>query len=305
MLSARKKIKQEAVQLALKELQKFIEKPLKKGNGATGGDQARYGAVLLTSDGLQVKGQQHPCHAYMKNYANPLVVFNQYSHRKGDILPEADEAYFSWITSDDGPWKDFPNRLISEGDDEIFQTGWVWTNLDVPSNLQHSFLTAGRMAAEWPELINLWHQLTEKYSLNPAMTFLFISLFNKNDKKFVINHINKYDWPVDVCTGTESYVRNFCQGKVSGLNKNYSKDQRYTPVNAIFGRHANSTEVSYPKLLHKMYAGKIGVSEKECKEFWDKKGTGFSGYNYMNHWYVYEKELAEIIQLETERLLDA
>lgn len=314
MLSARRKLQAEAIEKALNKLEEDVKRPL-SGLGGTGGDQGRYGAVVLNEAGnLELKGVQHPCHAFMRNYKKAVVVFNQYSHREKHINKKADKAFFDWITSDDGPWREFPNRLVSEmpkdiedKKDWIFKNGWVWTNLEVPANLQHSFLTAARMPGEWPLDINRWYKMVTTYDLPRDLTFLYLTLFmnqEKIDKKyFKLFRVNKYDWPVDINTADEEYVKNFCSGKVSNLIQMYSKDPEYRPVNKIFGRTEDVPEKDrYVNVIHSLYAGKIGMSDVECSKLWEGKTGYMSGYSWKTHWLLTEEEIATVIKEEKKRL---
>jgi hypothetical protein len=321
IISEEDSLKSKAIKLALDKLTDVVRtKPMGgPSNVGTGGDNARYGAVVLNNPGLSstkapwVVFNSHPCHAYMRDYKNALVVFNQYGHRSF-INPEADRAWFDFITSDTGPWREFVGRSIShvpDGvpvEDFIFTNGWVWSDLDHhPANLQHNFLVASRMAAEWPKDIERWHNLVSKNSLDPAMTFLFLDIFNNHGQggktQWVINHTNKYDWPVDICTSSEAYAKNFCKGRVEKLNKPFSQSSSYIPVNRIFGVNTLSTAdpKAYPNRIFELYSSKFGPSEKDCQAQYEKK-SGFGRFNFSTSWYVSEADIVEIIRLETKRL---
>lgn len=310
MLNARRELLKEAVDTAFKRMEYYVSRPLNKGGG-TGGDQGRYGAVVLNELGeLLSKDQQHPCHAFMKNYHNPVVVFTQYSHRHGSIKPEADKLYFDWITSDTGPWKSFKNRSVSEtpdgsGKDWIFKNGWVWTDLDVPANLQHNFLIASRIVSEWPSEINRWYKFVHGYGCHPALAFLFLTVFTSGQKGYYqISHSNKYDWPVDICTAGGDYVQNFCSGKVENLIQNYSQSPSYKPVNRIFGVNnlSGDNPKAYPNVIFDRYYQKIGPTEKEITAIWGNN-FGLSGkMDPKRHWLVSESDIVKIIKEETERL---
>lgn len=309
--------RKEAIDMALKQLDVYVKKPMGKSefNIGTGGDNGRYGAVCVTPDDkLRLYHTQHPCHAFMRDYKNPVVVFNQYSHRPAFLKDEADLLFFDWIMSDDSPWKAFSNRLVSEVPEEvkdiknfIWNNGWVWSDLSFPSNLQHNFLVAARMASEWPKHINRWYDLVIEDGLDKALSFVFLDVFIpvvSDEKKFVINHKNKYDWPIDVCTSEESYVRNFMAGNVEALNKPYADDPQYKPVNRIFGVNTLDPKDTrtYTNQIFEMYHNTFGVGESACADYWSKKGTGMSNFKYSDHWYVTENEIKNIIRQEFERL---
>lgn len=308
--------KTRAVELALEELDKFVRKPL-SGHGATGGDQGRYGCISTKEsykgeksyDGFYIRSNQHPCHYYLSTYRSPVVLFNQYSHRKS-LSWKAFEKYFDFITDNKGPWRKFSNRLkteLPEGTEQekrdfILNNGWVWTDLDIPSNLQHSFLTAARSPGEWPELITRWYSWV-KEGIDESVAYFFLTLFNGSGKKYVISSQNKYDWPLDVCTSGEEYFRNFHDGKIEKLNPFYSKNQSYTPVNRIFG--VNNLPLTnkdrYASQLFERYHKSFGASEKECKKSM-QAGNSLATFDYSKFWWVSEVELISIMKLETERL---
>lgn len=313
-------LRQEAVTLAVDKLLSVVKAyPMstKEGYIGTGGDNARYGAVCTTPQGeLTVHYNGHPCHAYMKDYKKPLVVFNQYGHRSF-LSKKADRAWFDFIISDDGPWKEFKGRNTSHTPDDltlkelrdfIFTNGWIWSDLkNHPSNLQQSFLVAARMSAEWPKMIERWYEYIQE-GCHPGVAFVFLDVFQPisgDGKKFQVNNKNKYDWPVDVCTSSEDYVRNFCLGDVECLNKSYAEIQVYTPVNRIFGENGLSSadDKAYPNRVFELYHREYGPDKSKCDEYWNKKGTGFSSFNYRTHWWVSEPEMIRIIKSETKRLL--
>lgn len=309
-------LKPEAIQMALKELNKLVKTPM--GTAAhswgTGGDSGRYGAVCLTPDDkLRAYVNTFPCHRYMRDYKNPIVVFNQYSHRPAFLKDEADRMFFDWIMSDESPWRSFSNRLVTEypegdgGTTWIFNNGWVWSDLSSPSNLQHNFLVASRMPAEWPHHINRWYDYVTEYDLDKALAFIFLDVFIPiigDEKKFIINHKNKYDWPIDVCSSGEGYIRNFMSGTVEALNKPYAENPNYRPVNRIFGNNilGVSNPETYVNQIYERYNKTFGPGESACQEYWSKKGTGMSSFKRQDHWYVYEPELIEICGREFERL---
>lgn len=327
-----------AAEAALQKLQEIVTtNPLTKGGYGTGSDNARYGAVCSKTDsqGAVITGPDvthyngHPCHAYMKGYKSPLAVYNQYGHRP-EVPDEVREAFLNWIISDNAPWREFKGRAVTETpsgvsmEDFIRTHGWVWTDLkNHPSNLQHNFLVVARMPAEWPRLICHWYSLVQS-GLSPEMSFLFLDLFKpllksgtteysgvKNaywdgaidDDRWQVNHTNRYDWPVDICTSGEEYVRNFLSGSVEKLNKSYAESQDYKPVNRIFGDNslAASDTKAYPNVLFERYSGKFGPGVVECEKFWTARGTGMSVFSYSSHWFVTLDEVKEIIRQEEVR----
>lgn len=322
----RKDLLDEAAEMAVKKLLDIVKTyPMKSsmGDTGTGGDNARYGAVSLIDGQLKTHYNCHPCHSYMKDYKKPLVVYNQYGHR-GFINPDADRAWFDFVTSDDGPWKEFKGRRVTampkdympeyQNEEEIksfiWNNGWVWSDLkNHPANLQHNFLVASRMATEWPKFIERWYEYTQE-GCHPGIAFVFLDVFKEiayDTKKLQVNNTNKYDWPVDVCTSTEEYIRNFCLGQVEKLTRSYADTQNYTPVNRVFGNNGLSSSVdeAYPNRVFELYHREYGPDKDKCDEYWNKKGTGFSKFNYRTHWWVSEADVIRIIKKETKRLLGA
>lgn len=319
-------MRDEAVRMALDKLLEVVKKyPMKTdiANTGTGGDNARYGAVCITSEGLHLNYNCHPCHAFMKDYRKPIVIYNQYGHRSF-INERADRAYFDWITSDYGPWKDFVGRRVTampktympeyQNEEEIksfiWNNGWVWSDLgNHPSNLQHNFLVAARMGTEWPKFIDRWFSWVED-GCHPGMAFVFLDVFRQvsgDTRKWQVNNQNKYDWPIDVCTSSENYIKNFCLGRVEKLNKSYAVSQKYDPVNRIFGENnlSSADDKGYPNRVFELYHDEYGPDKEKCDKYWSKKGTGFSKFNYRTHWWVTEAEIVRIIKEEEKRLLGA
>lgn len=323
-----------AIKRGIKRLLMFCKTPLKSGESGTGGDNAFYGAVFeskLKKTPWRTRGNVHPCHAYMSHYKNPVVVFNRFCHRS-DLSDEARRCYFDWITGDNSPWREFHGRNIShvpsshDGPvlDWVYTHGWVWSELEKhPSNLQHSFLTAARMVSEWPALITQWYNWVQK-GCHPALAFVFLTLFyplrtNTNYwgsdhgytgaegfdlEKWQINRQNRYDWPVDPCTAGEEYIKNFMNGRVEALNKPYSEDSQYTPVNRIFGDNkvVATTAQAYPSVLFRLYSPTHGPGAAETEAYWEQRGTGFSSFSLQHHWYVSEDDIIDIIKKEEVRL---
>lgn len=304
---------EEAADIAVKYLMKSTGPTKLRQEGGGTGDQenAKYGAVCLEGD-LVLKSQSYPCHAFMSSFPHPVTVYNKLCYRH-PVTKEIAEAYFDWIMSDTGPWKEFKGRNIShlpaglkDARTFIYKHGWVWKDLkDHPSNLQHNFLVASRMPAEWPERIVRWYDYVEK-GIHPGIAFIFLDMFvRQDDKHFVINRTNTYDWPTDPCTAGEEYVKNFCLGRVERLNKSYFDDVRYTPVNRIFGENllGRDDKKAYPNVLYRKYSDKFGLSKEKSKEYWTAGRLGWSSYSHFDKWTVSPKEILEIIHLEEERLL--
>jgi hypothetical protein len=227
--------------------------------------------------------------------------------------------YFDWITSDDGPWKSFLNRKLTHTDKDdylvndlefIWKNGWVWSDLSSPANLQHNFLVAARMSSEWPKLINLWYDRVKKYNLNKALTFVFLDIFKcdieYDASRWLINHKNKYDWPVDVCSASDEYVKNFCSGRVEALTQPYKSNPSYKPVNRIFGNNEIEllTNGTYPTTVFNLYSSTFGYTDAQASQYFDKHTRKRQSqiYKYVTGWSVTEDEVIKIIKLEEKRL---
>lgn len=316
-------------EVLIKELTEVVvTHPLTKGFGGTGADNAFYGGVRKTKDGLLLDSYQYPCHRYIEYIKDPEGIYSRYAHRP-TLSEDATRNYFDWITSDEGPWKEFKGRTISHVPenvpndkkmDWVYENGWVWTDLSTPSNLQHSFLVASRMAAEWPKLISKWNVWQKKFSRSKnkvrlqSLCFVFQDVFRHQtgEKHWQINYGNLYDWPLDVCSAGEGYVKNFLSGKIESLNQPYGKNQIYRPVNRIFGDNSWDQSTShkdkvYPAILYDLYnsdtgtMARLGLTAEESKEKF-KNQFGLAGFNPKKFWAVEEKEILDIIEMENERL---
>jgi len=318
----------DAAELCLLQLQQVAKKKVKRNNGGTVADNAFYGGVGMdgATKTLNFRAYEYACHKYMRYFKQPEAMYTRFVHRT-TLSDKARRAYFSFLMSDDSPWKEFKNRLEThlpkdyEGDkyEWIYQNGWVWTDLSYPSNLQHSFLVASRMVAEWPKLITQWYHW-QKTGLNKALCFLFQDVFHActgmrngdNKQIFRINGTSLYDWPFDVCSSTEDAVKNFIHGRLekNRLTEAYKDNPVYTPVNAIFGDNlcwlylVRNTK-NYLNILYDRYGKKYGMSPIETEKFWREKGIGFSVYDHRTYWTVTEKDILSIIKEEEERLCES
>ena len=329
--------KADAAQKAVSKIMEITEKyPLDAGRSGTGADNAKFGTVNIRG---AVSFHQYPCHVQLRESTNKdaVVVYSTWGKRPvSDINYTALRSFFDWIRSDTGPWKAFEGRNVShvpEGwtrtvDEFIWDYGRVWSDVDkYPSNLQHSFLTASRMAPEWPQLINKWHDWVNM-GADKALAFVFLDLFRPHEGnpkypswgytdqsaqgdvkidlgQWQLNRSNRYDWPLDTCTGTEQYVRNFINGRVEALNKPFAEDNRYRPVNRIFGMNKLDCmdKDAYPSVLFKLYSSKYGPGPEGCNEIVKSKASlTQSEFSYERHWFISESEVLAIIKEESERL---
>ena len=324
--------KEDAAKKAVEHIVNVVKTtPLRKGASGTVADNAKFGTV--NKHGV-LSYHQYPCHAHLRYDDNrdAIVVYSTWGKRpEGDIDYTALREFFNWIRSDDGPWRAFEGRNVSHVPEDwkgtveefIWDYGWVWSDVDkYPSNLQHSFLTASRMAPEWPKLINKWHEWVGQ-GCDKALAFMFLDLFRPtndefdtwgetesnlpkpNTKVWQLNRSNRYDWPLDVCTATEEYVRNYISGKVEALNKPFAESNMYRPVNRIFGKNElNCMDPAvYPSVLFQLYASKYGPGPEKCKEILKKQSSiSTTEFQYERHWFVSESEVISIIKEEGKRL---
>lgn len=316
----------DAKRLCLDALLKVSDQSPAKNLGGTGADNAFYGGVSYDSFLKQVnfRAYQYPCHTYMRYLQKPEAVYNRFT-RRPTLSAKACRAYFDWIMSDDSPWKNFKNRLETHLPDDvpedqkyewIYNHGWVWSDFSAPSNLQHSFLVASRMPAEWPRMIGTWYRW-QMTGLDKALCFAFLQVFYKHPKGrdknnrqlWKINHVNQYDWPLDICTLGEDSLRDFCNGRMddSKYNQPYKDGPFYWPVNVLFGPYINddNNDKKYPYVIYNRYNQDYGLNETELKEYWANTGLGFSTFRRNQMWLVTEREILEIIRKEQERLLDS
>ena len=323
--------KSEAAKKAVEHIMDVVKTtPLRAGASGTGADNAKFGTVNKWGE---LSYHQYPCHAQLREATNAhaIVVYSTWGKRpESDIDYVALREFFNWCRSDDGPWKAFEGRNVSHVPQDwkgtieefIWDYGWVWSDVDkYPSNLQHSFLTVTRMAPEWPKLINKWHEWVQK-GCDKALAFLFLDVFRPtNDvsdswgetdsnmpldmKKWQLNRTNRYDWPLDVCTATEDYVRNFINGKVEALNPPFGENNWYRPVNRIFGENELDCmdPKTYPSVLFQLYASKYGPPPEKCAEIVKKRSSlTKTEFQHERHWFISESDVINIIKEEGKRL---
>ena len=89
------------LQLAKDKLEYLVKNSPVRSDGGTGGDNARYGVVTTKGE---VKYQAYPCHAYMKRFSNPEIVYSQFVHHP-KISRNLERRYFDWITGPESPWR--------------------------------------------------------------------------------------------------------------------------------------------------------------------------------------------------------
>lgn len=317
--------------------------------GGTGGDNGKYGVY----DDTGLRYHQHPCHAMVKYAKNPVVLFNRYVRR--EYIEDANREFFDFLISPQSPWRDFKGKSISHTSIEdlspnknglltaqsalsdqatkewIYQNGWVWSDLSSPSNLQHSFLVASRMPAEWPKEINLWHERCKSLvtkdmtpvqkSRMQALVFAMNTVFVERHLPpkqgnyvpgdglgiFQLTKVVKYDWPLDTNSATEEYVKNFCNGRVVGtLRPPFEKDVQYKPVNILWGDTGHyDTKDSYPRQLYDLYHDALGLKEEESKKYYEKDQKGgmmLTDFKPDMYWLLSEQEVQEVILSEYIRL---
>lgn len=312
----------DAVSLCLDYLQERSKDPQKRSEG-TGRYNASYGGVAdtwVTKGKPYFQTYQYPCHANFRNLRQPQAVYNSFKHNPR-LSETARRNYLSWLLSDESPWKTFsarrethlPKDWSGTKEEFIYRHGWVWSGFDWPVNLQHNFLVASRMAAEWPRLITKWNVWTSK-GLDKAVCFLFLDLFRMmpqkrgqdNKQLWQVNSQILYDWPLDIAVSDEKYAWNFINGVLNekALKGPFKDTPEYTPVNCIFGYNGGKP---YREILFSRYNRdtgtdqRMGLTEAESKEL-HGQSLGFSKFQYDKRWAVTEEEVLKMIQLETERL---
>lgn len=233
-------------------------------SGSTGGRNCFHGVVV----GKVIKYAIHPCHANQRNFpVGAEIVYNHYPTVKAGFT-KANDDYFDWIAGKNSPWSSAFKLGMSFSDNSHFtpefwkETGFIFDRPDkIPSNLLHNFLVASRMPREWPNSIKRWSNLT-KAGVSPEMALVATSLYPESYS--AMHKADWYDWPLDVYSGSDDYVRNFLRHDIqkSVLNPPYSKQVAYTPVNAIWGK-GGSKESWYGPDFDKRYFNGKSVTEKE------------------------------------------
>lgn len=305
MLTAQKQA--ELIDLGIKEMVDSRKRldwyPFKNMSIGTGGQNALMG--YIAEDGITKESNTYPCHNPISYYKNAGVLWSGWGWRgKKEIA----EKFFTWLL-EESPWS--KTGIIPKLDKEfMWNEGFIWGNLrDTPANVIHNFLIASRMCAEWPHRIADWYHLVVDYNINPAFAFLFLtcvidysqgnSPFRPSSVGTVFATADKYDWPLDMGRGDETYVKNFIFGKAVGPSKvGYSPDAITKPVNTLWGPlPTGHTKKAYACYLKNTYLPKYGKPKvNECSPVFGSRT------NPLDDLRVDYNALVEIIKLENERL---
>lgn len=293
---------------------------------STGGHNAFYGGILgAAPDTGTIVYAEHPCHAFMKNLVDCRVAFSRFVHSDADQkMSRATKAYFQWITGSESPWREVFGLGMSEDRPEFnpkfwYKYGFLFDKMDVvPANLLHNFLVATRTQKEWPVFVKHWYKMVQA-GCSPAAALFFEPMFSGGEcgnERQNWRHTNKYDFPLDHATCTETYLKNFCAGKTPRLGKPFNECKvhlsatwqvQYTPVNAIWGSNkivqnaiGNAyVSKSYAFAVRDRYMEQIGTVVKRVNKSWN--GTEYPEAPIID-WTVTDDQQAEIIKAEEGRL---
>lgn len=300
---------------------------------STGGDNAVYGFAKVNKMSELYKW---PCHANMRlaHGDDVKAVWSVFCKPRSDLLTEdATKLYFNWITDrKNSPWRSLFEKqpTIKYGrynvNNPAFQWryGFVFDNMkELPANLLMNFFVASRMAKEWPNTIQLWHELVTKHNCDPAVAFFFIRLMykksaasssdeyvelgknklwgvNTDERSIGLYRVNYYDWPLDTATCTVEYFQNFCFGTPVNLEQPMTEKKKspaYHKINNCWGNnalHGTYSPQSYTKFLFTTYNTTGEIVKPTCS---------LSNYFIQeDHWMLHKREIIQIIHKEEERL---
>lgn len=298
-----------AVETAINQLRVLRSNHIPKtGEGtATSNQHAKYGCVFEDGTDLTINSNAKtgwPCHGLLATQSlskGPVDAVYSLLIEPDDVYEakEATSAYFSWILGPRSPWRALVyNPSFLFGDQKfIREYGFVFQNLSVlPANQLMNFLVATRMPKEWPSIIKAWYGLVQE-GFDERMAFVFLSLFYLEINKTEYTPITscRYDWPLDVPSRTEAYVRNFLNGEFSYLTSGFNTKSSYGPINELWGKWTPQDTALYVSQLCKTYKH-LGTCNKIKGHF----GTTMPDYYY---WQLTKPEILEILKQEQDRLL--
>ena len=263
------------------------------------------------------------CHGYMARLANPSIVFSKWTPKKDG---PGVRLYFEWITGPNSPWKDAfpPEELMIDGEDIsskqfMWDHGFIlWHIEKLPSNVQHQFLIATRVARQHPYYIDTWQKLVLEHGYDPAMAYVWMTMWYGEGKPHMSNGdgenfghswmgpkvfqvkpslCNSSEFNFDSATSGVESVKNFLLGRMDEkvINPPYKTRIMYTPVNKLWGNNGLSPHGNgdgYPAVLRRMYSKDFG----KITEVY----TTFNGVQHV--WKLTKEDCIRIGLLEQERL---
>lgn len=283
---------------------------LKTGLGGTGsGDNVLTGYSETQSlSGFRI----YPCHNPIRSFQNASVLWSCFGHRTNKTTAK---FFLKWLIHK-SPWSKTGLLVDHNLDlDFVYDHGFVFDGLtEVSANLLHNFLIASRVCVEWPAYAAAWHNLVVKEKINPDLAFFFLILFypfeqdnhssktafDEEDTESIISTVDKYDWALDVTTGTEQYLKNFLAGNAVGQSSvKFSPNAVTSPVNILWGPVASNTKDLYGTFLSNTYGKSHTILSTKSR-----KSTGLSmGTKMADSNRVYTREsIVDLMKLEEKRL---
>lgn len=280
-----------------------------------------HGGCIMTNGLTDVKSGV--CHGYMMRLVNPSIVFSKWT---ADKRKTNNRLYFEWITGPNSPWRAAlpPEELIIDDNDIsskefMWEHGFIFWHIErLPSNVQHQFLIATRVAKQHPYYIDNWEKLVVEHGFDPAMAYIWMTMWYGQGKPAItngsgMNHgssfmkdevyqvkptlLNSSEFNFDSATSGVEAVKNFLLGRMdeSVMNPPYKTQIKYTPVNRLWGPNGLSPHGQgdgYPAVLRRMYSKQFGKVVNS--------DTAFNGV--VENWMMTKDECIRVGLLEQERL---
>lgn len=145
------------------------------------------------------------------------------------------------LNKQSSPWKDLIKGQEPQKFKDIYNSGYVLTNLEFPANYVVNFLTAFRITQEYGEMSKLWYRLhKDGVKLGTAIcTIGLVSHYDEKTNTVSIGSVDRGHWPMSWLQGDAEYVNRVNSGKplkeyLSGHL--FSARTYYTPCNVIWGK---------------------------------------------------------------------
>lgn len=278
--------------------------PQTDSNSGTGGNNVLTGFI---DNAGKKDASTYPCHAPIMRFKKAEVLWSCFGWRGSQQVAR---DYFDWLCNE-SPWArtDIIPDLTQKF---MFTEGFVWDSLGkTPANLLHNFLVASRSAAEWPVMIQDWHDLVNIHGFNPSFAYAMLTTFCshsghsvlKPDGTSYIAYVDKYDWPLDMARAGDDYINNFLDAKTVGLSSRFFFPDAVTrPVNALWGKvpELANGKNSITFQISELYAKSHGIKREPNKAQLIRPSTGSNKIEPMD---FTGKAVLNIFRLEQKRIM--